>query len=81
MIIVFLMEEEEVLIVNENIKAFVIRKVKNDWRMVCLTEITKDGEWACGMNLITSIDEVLDEAEKNNLPIIFEKTLTELKEK
>lgn len=55
--------------------AYVINKIDKDWSMVNQTEYLDDGTWVCGMNLITSIDDVLDRAEKLGLNIIFESKL------
>ena len=50
--------------------------IKNDgsekWDIVCATQYKKDGTWLMGLNEMTSIDDVLNTAEKNGLNIVFE---------
>ena len=60
---------------NKDTKALVIKKCDDIWDMVNVTEYLSDDTWCCGMNLLTSIDDVLDTAEKNGLTIIFESML------
>ncbi len=47
--------------------AYVIRDATHDtpkWSIVAQSEYTEDGTWVSGMVLITSIEDVLDRAEK-----------------
>jgi len=61
---------------KEELKALVIEKVSDkDWGVVNMTELLKDGKWLCGLNLITSIEDVVEQAEKENVPIITRKYL------
>jgi len=66
-----------------NVHAYVIRDATeglNDvpkWGMVAQTEYMEDGSWVSGLTLITSIEDVLDRAEKEGKPIIFESMLLE----
>lgn len=66
---------------KDEIHAFVIRDATdglNDlpkWSMVAQSEYTEDGRWISGLILITSIQDVLDRAEKAGKPIIFESML------
>lgn len=48
---------------------------QDDWKTCCITEYRKNGNWMCGMNLITSLDIALRTAEKYKLNIIFESML------
>jgi hypothetical protein len=63
------------IVFNNDTVALVIRKQGKKWDMVCVTEYTKNGDWISGMNMITSIDDVLDTAEKKKLNIVFESML------
>jgi hypothetical protein len=45
------------------------------WSMVSQTEYMEDGRWVSGMMLLTSIEDVLDRAEEQGVPIIFESML------
>ena len=58
--------------VFEDTVALVISPQDKDWKIVCVTEYRKNGEWMCGMNFITSIKEVLEIAWKEKLSIIPE---------
>lgn len=66
---------------KDKIHAYVIRDATDDlpntpkWSMVVQTEYMEDGRWISGMVLITSIEDVLDRAEKAGKPIIFESML------
>ena len=64
-------------IIHDNIRALIIRKANIDrkekgWGTVCCTELLNDGTWMCGLNIITSIDAVLDESEKKGIVVGFE---------
>ena len=63
-------------ILNKDTVALVV-KTEDRWETVCVTEYGKDGTWHCGMNLIVSVKDMLETAEKNKLSIIFEKTIQE----
>jgi hypothetical protein len=56
---------------NENTK----RNRNGKWDIVNMTELMKDGTWMSGMNLITSIEDVVERADKENVPIITRKYL------
>ena len=66
---------------NDKLYALVIepnpdrRKDGKDWSdgIVNMTELDKDGVWHCGLNLITSIEDVVEHAYKRNVPIITRK--------
>jgi len=60
---------------GKKVVAYVIKKAGKTWDMVCQTEYLEDGTWVMGMNLITSIGDVLDRAEKQGLNIFFESML------
>lgn len=60
---------------KDDVIALVVGHTLNDLRMVCMTELMSDGKWRCGLMVITSIDDVLDRAEKEHLPIIMEATM------
>ena len=65
---------------NEILYAFVIERGpkiggENEWRMVRMTELFEDGTWRNGLNYITSIEDVVERAEKENVPIITRKFL------
>jgi hypothetical protein len=63
-------------IMNEkDIGALVISPSQSGWGTVCVTEYLKDGTWVCGMNLITTVENVLDEAYKRKISIIPESCL------
>ena len=63
--------------VEPKLHAYVIAKPfgAKDWSMVVQTEYFDDGTWVSGMNLITSIDDVLDRAEKKGIIVVFESML------
>jgi hypothetical protein len=63
-------------------KAIIIKQVeKGKWDTVCATEYRANGEWMCGMNMITSIEDVLNTAEKNKGVVVdFESHFKEHKE-
>jgi len=64
---------------KDKVVALIIRRgIDDKWATVGVTAYTESGAWIDGMILITSIDDVLDTAEKHNLNIIFEKTLLEV---
>lgn len=62
---------------EDKLKALVIDKdpVRKNWGIVNVTELTEDGKWHCGLNLITSIEDAVERAEKENVPIITRKYL------
>jgi len=67
---------------SDKVHAYVIRDATDflddtpKWGLVNQTEYMEDGRWISGMNLITSIEDVLDRAEQKGVPIIFESMLT-----
>jgi hypothetical protein len=61
---------------KEKIKAFVIEPSPDGtWDIVNVTELMEDGAWMSGMNLITSIEDVVERADKENVPIITRRYL------
>jgi hypothetical protein len=60
---------------EDKLRAFVIEPdpTNGSWGMVCLTKLTEDGVWHCGINLITSIEDVIEQANNENVPIITRK--------
>jgi len=66
---------------KEKLKALVIEKAGKDWGMVNMTELTTDGKWILGMNLITSIEEVIKTSIKRGVPIITREVLEKLNKK
>ena len=65
----------------EDTIALIIKKFDDSWLDVCVTEYKKDGTWILGMNLVTSLKDVMDTAEKNKLSIIFESVLEDSNDK
>lgn len=63
---------------NENVAALVLSTC-DGWKTCCVTEYGEDGTWYCGMNMITSVEDALETAEKNDLNIIFESMLNDPK--
>jgi len=67
---------------KEKIKAFVIEPISDgEWHIVNMTELMEDGKWMCGLNLITSIEDVVERADKKNVPIITRKYLETIRNK
>lgn len=66
---------------KEKLKALVIEPdpVRKTWDIVNMTELTEDGKWLCGLNFITSIKDVVERADKENVPIFTRKYLEEIK--
>lgn len=64
---------------KDKLKALVIEKAGKDWGMVNMTELMESGRWVCGLNIITSLEDVVEQAEKANMPIIHRKYLKKLK--
>ena len=68
---------------KNKLKALVIEPVnpiKGSWGVVNMTRLLEDGTWECGKNLITSIENVVEQAEQKNVPIITRKYMeTKLK--
>jgi len=66
---------------EKKLKALVIYPIPNSnnktekWGIVNMTELMEDEEWICGLNLITSIEDVVEKADKENVPIITIKYL------
>jgi hypothetical protein len=61
---------------EEKIKALVIEPGLDDkWDIVNVTELMEDGTWVAGMNLVTSLEDVVERAAKENVPIITRKYL------
>lgn len=56
----------------EDTVGLVIQPQDKDWEVVCVTEYKKDGTWMLGMNLITSLKDVLQLAWDEGLNIIPE---------
>ena len=66
---------------KKKLKALVIEKTSKDWGMVNMTELTTDGKWILGMNLITSIEEVIKTSIEKGVPIITREVLEKLNKK
>ena len=62
------------------LKAIVIEPCGEDWGMVNMTDLMTDGTWVLGLNLITTIEDVVERAHKEDVPILHRKTLETLKE-
>jgi len=61
---------------KDKIKALIIQPgPDNDWTIVNMTELTEDGKWKIGLNYITSIEDVVELADKKGVPIMTIKTL------
>lgn len=50
--------------------AFVIEPIDGKWSIVNQTEYYSDGTWVCGLNLITSIEDVVERANELKINII-----------
>ena len=59
------------------LKALVIERdsVNQKWDIVNMTELTEDDVWHCGANIITNIEDVIERAEKENVPVITRKIM------
>lgn len=64
------------VLMNKDVVALVVSTV-DEWSSVCVTEYTKDGSWHSGMNVITSLEDVMKTAWVNKLNIIPESVLRE----
>jgi len=64
------------------LKALVIERnpVNQKWDMVNMTKLTEDGVWHCGLNIITSIEYVIEQADKENVPVITRNYFEKLKQ-
>ena len=67
------------------LKAYIIEKTIPDkfgsnWGMVNMTELTEDGTWHCGLNYITSIEDVVEKSVKNKVPIWTREYLESIKQ-
>jgi len=68
---------------SPKLQAYVIRDATEGLKdvpkygIVCQTEYMENGQWISGMNLITSIEDVLERAEEKGVAIIFESMLLE----
>ena len=55
---------------KEKLVAYVIEPVDGKWDMVCQTEYFDNGRWIIGMNLLTSLEDVVERAYKKKINII-----------
>jgi len=55
---------------KEKLVAFVIEPIDGKWEMVCQTEYYDSGKWVTGMVLMTSLEDVIEKANKQKLNII-----------
>jgi len=55
---------------KEKLVAYVIEPIDEKWDMVCQTEYYDNGKWIIGMNLLTSLEDVVERANKKKLTII-----------
>jgi hypothetical protein len=61
---------------KEKIKVFVIEPILDgEWDIVNMNVLMEDGTWGLGMNLITSLENMVELADKENVPIITRKYL------
>jgi len=74
-------EEAGMKIMFKDTEALVVAPQDKEWKVVCVTEYTKEGKWMCGLNLITSIEDILQTAWENKLYIIPEVMLQDNSEK
>lgn len=58
-------------LLHDNVVALVIAPA-DGWKTVCVTEYTADGDWHCGINVLTDIDDVLTTAQANKINIVPE---------
>jgi hypothetical protein len=59
---------------NSDVTALVVSTGDN-WKTVCVTEYTKDGSWYNGLNIITSLEDVMKTAWTHKLNIIPESVM------
>lgn len=64
---------------NSDVVALVV-STNDCWRTVCVTEYTKDGSWYNGLNVITTIEDVMVTAFAYKLNVVPE-SLMQDKEK
>lgn len=62
---------------NRNkISALVVEQLEPGlWIVVNMTELTKDGVWRCGENMITSLESVVEKANRLGVPIMTRRCL------
>lgn len=63
-------------LMNSDVVALVVQTADN-WATVCVTEYTKDGSWYNGLNVITSLKDVMETAWTHKLNVIPESALRE----
>ena len=68
--------KEEYKLMWEDTVALVLG-TQDNWKTCCITEYRNNGEWMCGVNIITSLEIAIKTAEKNKLYIMFESMLNE----
>ena len=56
---------------NPDVVALVV-STNDCWKTVCVTEYTKDGSWYNGLNLITTLEDVMVTAWAHKLNVIPE---------
>lgn len=55
---------------EEKLKAYIVEPVEEDWSMVNQTEYFENGRWVIGMNLITSLEDVMKRAYKKKIAVL-----------
>ena len=69
--------------IDENTQALIIESnpLTKKWDgLVNLTTLTKDGKWMCGINLLTSLQDIVERADQWGLPIITRTAMEKLRE-
>ncbi len=61
---------------NSDVVALVV-STNDCWRTVCVTEYTKDGSWYNGLNVITTLEDVMVTAFAHKLNVIPESLMQE----
>ena len=62
---------------KEKLVAYVVSPVEKDWSIVNQTEYFDNGRWVIGMNLITSLEDVMQRAWDEKVNVIPESCLRE----
>lgn len=55
---------------KDKLKAYVVEPLEKDWSMVNQTEYFESGKWVIGMNLITSLEDVMQRAFEQKIAVL-----------
>lgn len=55
---------------KEKLTAYIVEPVKEDWSIVNQTEYFESGRWVIGMNLITSLKDVMKRAYEKKIAVL-----------